>query len=402
MTTVVVKIGSFALATEERMTRVAERIAQLQQEGNKVVVVTANMPQQRAQLVAPIKAYFNDASYATQALIKTASAQIASAWLAAVLQAKNIKATALTAQQLGIETDAIYHNARIEDVDVSVINELLAQGEVVIASAQGMHGKQTTYLGKGGAETVAIALAAKLQAKEVIIYSTVDGVYTADPSVVPEAKKLYALSYDEMLELAYLGSHILHPRAVELAKKYTVDVYICALMENEQGTWLKEEVDMEKSLLVRGVAFEADIIRLTVGYEEQSDVSLAAIFTTLAEHNINVDIIVQAILNNSNPTVSFSIDKAQFAEALKVLEDSKVTLGFSFADFEVGLAKVSIVGSAMVSNPGVAARMFDRLRQEDIAVKMVSTSEIKVSVVVPQDDMIRAAQALHDEFKLQQ
>ena len=159
---------------------------------------------------------------------------------------------------------------------------------------------------------------------------------------------------------------------------------------------------MEKNLIVRGVAFEADIIRLTIGYDTYSTASLADMFAILAENRINVDIIVQAIIEGVKPSVSFTILKEEFAEALRVLENSKLSLGFSFADFEIGLAKVSIIGSGMASNPGVAARMFDRLRREDIPVKMVSTSEIKVSVVVPQDEMIRAANALHEEFNLEE
>jgi len=204
-----------------------------------------------------------------------------------------------------------------------------------------------------------------------------------------------------MLELSHLGSHVIHPRAVELAKKFQMPVIIRSSLVESVGTLLKEEVEMEKNLVVRGVAFESDVIRLTVGYDAYSDASLADMFTTLAENRINVDIIVQAIIDGLKPTVSFSILKEEFGEALRVLEDSKLSLGFSFADFEIGLAKVSIVGSGMASNPGVAARMFDRLRREHIPVKMVSTSEIKVSVVVPQDEMIRAANALHDEFNLE-
>ncbi len=203
-----------------------------------------------------------------------------------------------------------------------------------------------------------------------------------------------------MLELSHLGSHILHPRAVELAKKFQMPVIIRSSVEDTAGTLLKEEVEMEKNLIVRGVAYESDIIRLTIGYDTYSTASLADMFAILAENRINVDIIVQAIIEGVRPSVSFTILKEEFADALRVLEDSKLSLGFSFADFEIGLAKVSIIGSGMASNPGVAARMFDRLRREEIAVKMVSTSEIKVSVVVPQDEMIRAANALHDEFNL--
>lgn len=298
----------------------------------------------------------------------------------------------------------MYSHARIDYLDASRIEEHFTQGDiVVVAGEQGIDDMDNvTTLGKGGAETAAVALAVALDAERVDIYTNVDGVYTADPRYVPKAQQLQEISYDEMLELANLGSHIIHPRAVELAKKFQMPVIIRASRGESVGTLLKEEVEMEKNLVVRGVAFESDIIRLTVGYDAYSDASLADIFTVLAENRINVDIIVQAIIDGLKPTVSFSILKEEFAEALRVLEDSKLSLGFSFADFEIGLAKVSIIGSGMASNPGVAARMFDRLRRENIPVKMVSTSEIKVSVVVPQDDMIQAANALHNEFNLEQ
>lgn len=203
-----------------------------------------------------------------------------------------------------------------------------------------------------------------------------------------------------MLELANLGAGVLHPRAVEFAKNYKIPLRVRSSYEETEGTILKEEVDVEKNLVVRGVAFESDIVRLTIEYEVPFNGSLASIFTTLANNNIDVDIIVQSIVEGIKPTVSFSIKKESLSEAIEVLETNKKTLGFTFADFEVGLAKVSIVGSGMVSNPGVAAQMFDRLSKENIPVKMVSTSEIKVSVVVPQGNMIQAANALHNEFEL--
>ena len=196
------------------------------------------------------------------------------------------------------------------------------------------------------------------------------------------------------LELANLGAGVLHPSAVEFAKNYKIPLRVRSSYKDEEGTILKEEVDVENNLVVRGVAFESDIVRLTIEYEVPFNGSLASIFTTLAENHINVDIIVQSIVDGVKPAVSFSIKKESLAEAITVLETNKQALGFTFADFEVGLSKVSIVGSGMVSNPGVAAQMFDRLRKENIPVKMVSTSEIKVSVVVPQQNMIRSSKCL--------
>jgi aspartate kinase len=203
-----------------------------------------------------------------------------------------------------------------------------------------------------------------------------------------------------MLELANLGAGVLHPRAVEFAKNYGMPLSVRSSLTDEEGTILLEEPTMEKNLIVRGVAFEPEIVRLTIGYEIPFNGSLAKIFTTLAKNQINVDIIVQSIMEGTQPSVSFSIKNDDFAECIQVLETNKKSLGYQSSNFEVGLAKVSIVGSGMVSNPGVAAQMFDSLRIEGIPVKMVSTSEIKVSVVVPEEDMIRATSSLHDEFGL--
>lgn len=272
---------------------------------------------------------------------------------------------------------------------------------VVVAGFQGidMFGEITT-LGRGGSDTTAVAIAVSLQAEHCDIYTDVDGIYTSDPRYVEEARKLQELSYDEMLELANLGAGVLHPRAVEFAKNYGMPLSVRSSMSGETGTILLEEPTMEKNLIVRGIAFEPEIVRLTIGYEIPFNGSLAKIFTTLAKHNVNVDIIVQSIMEGTQPSVSFSIKKEDFAQTVQVLEAKKVELGYQSSNFEVGLAKVSIVGSGMVSNPGVAAQMFDRLRKENIPVKMVSTSEIKVSVVVPESDMIKAINALHDEFDL--
>ena len=399
MKTIVIKVGVSAMQSEERVEQAAHYIETMKEQGNRVVVVASGMAKEKSTLLAPIAKWTTDALQREQAMLMATSSQIAASSIAVALQARGHASTALTAQQAGITTEAKYQNARLTAINTTKIEALLAQGSIVtIAGRQGVANGEITTLGEGGSATLAVALAHHLQATHVVVLAK-DSIYTASQQAVPTAKRMPEISFDEMLEFAHLGSSLLHPRAVELAKKYDVAILIQALMA-QQGTWVKGEKAMETAMIVRGVAYEADIVRLTVGYEEGQEVSLAALFTTLAEHAINVDIIVQAVMNHAQQTVSFSIEKTQFAEALKVLEDNKVMLGFAFADFEIGLAKVSIIGSAMASNPGVAARMFDRLRKEKITVKMVSTSEIKVSVVVPQDDMVRAAQALHEEYQL--
>ncbi|MDM5249659.1 MULTISPECIES: aspartate kinase [unclassified Lysinibacillus] len=403
MARIVMKFGSAALASTEHIQNVAKRALAERERGYDVVVVTAAMANMTKELAKMARDLSDNASKRELDVLLSTSSQLSSALVAIALQEEGYSAVSLTGWQAGIQTDDMHGNARIDYLDVSRIEEHFAQGQiVVITGVQGINYSQNiTTLGKGGAETTAVAIAAALEAERVDIYTNVDGVYTADPSHVARAQKLKEISYDEMLELSNLGSRILHPRAVELAKKFQMPVIIRSSVIDTVGTLLKEEVEMEKNLIVRGVAYESDVIRLTVGYDAYSDASLADMFTILAENRINVDIIVQAIIDGLKPTVSFTISKEEFAEALRVLEDSKLSLGFSFADFEIGLAKVSIIGSGMASNPGVAARMFDRLRRESIPVKMVSTSEIKVSVVVPQDEMIRAANALHDEFNLE-
>ncbi len=399
MKTVVVKVGVSAMQSEERIEQAAQYIEALKEQGNRVVVVASGMAKEKATLLAPIAKWTANALQREQAMLMATSSQISASSLAVALQARGHASTALTAQQAGVKTDAKYQHARITAIQTTKIETLLAQGSIVtIAGRQGVANGELTYLGDGGSATLAVALAHYLQATHVIVLAK-DSIYTADQAIIPRAQRMAEISFDEMLEFAHLGANLLHPRSVELAKKYNVKIFIQALTE-QHGTWVKGEKDMEKEMIVRGVAYEADIVRLTVGYDSNQEVSLASLFTTLAKHHINVDIIVQATMHQAAQTVSFSIEKTQFAEALKVLEDNKQQLGFTFADFEIGLAKVSIIGSAMASNPGVAASMFDRLRKEKIAVKMVSTSEIKVSVVVPQEDMVRAAQALHDEYHL--
>lgn len=403
MAKIVMKFGGAALASTEQIQEAARKAIAEKDKGLDVVVVVAAMGHTVKEMKMMVHQLTDDVSRRELDAVLSTGSQLSSALFTIALQEAGYEAVSLTGWQAGIHTDGMYRHARIDYIDINRMEEHFAQGQiVVIAGEQGIDEVHNiTTLGKGGAETTAVALAIALEAERVDMYTNVDGVYTADPRYVPNAQKLQEISYDEMLELSNLGSHIIHPRAVELAKKFQMPVIIRSSLIESVGTLLKEEVEMEKNLVVRGVAFESDIIRLTVGYDAFSNASLADIFTVLAENRINVDIIVQAIIDGLKPTVSFSILKEEFAEALRVLEDSKLSLGFSFADFEIGLAKVSIIGSGMASNPGVAARMFDRLRRENISVKMVSTSEIKVSVVVPQDDMIKAANALHDEFNLE-
>ena len=402
MQTIVTKFGGPAVATPEKIQQVAEKVIKEQARGINLVVVVSSMASIRRELRQFAQDITDQPSKREMDVLVATGAQLTSALLTMAIQEQGGKAVSLAGWQAGIYTNSTHKNARVDTVNATRIKKHLALGEiVVVAGFQGVtENDNISTLGKGGSETSTVAIGVAIGAERIDIYSNVEGIYTADPMIVQQARKLKVLSYDEMLELANLGAHILHPRAVELAKKYQMPIVVRSNQLDVEGTLIKGDVEMEKNLIVRGVAYESDIIRLTIGYDSYETASLSEVFSILAEHGINVDIIVQAVIDNVKPTISFTISKDEFAESLRVLESSKLSLGFSFADFEVGLAKVSIVGSGMASNPGVAARMFARLGKEHIPVKMVSTSEIKVSVVVPQHEMVRAANALHDEFDL--
>lgn len=402
MSSRVIKLDSQMFASADRIEQITKKIINEKKRGLNVVVVVPFIHLLDEKLKQYAYSITNEPSKRELDAIRSTNSQIASSLLAIAINKFGFKAVSLTGWQAGIETITPNRTVLIENVNRQIIKDYLNNDVIpIIAGGQGIdQDNNITILGEGGAETSAVAVAIAIEADKVDIYTNAIGVYTADPKIVKAARKINQITYDEMLELSLLGSKIIHPRAVELAKKYSMPLDVCSSTENVPGTLIKGEVEMERNLIVRGVAYETDIIRLTVGYESYEQVSLASLFTTLAENQINVDIIVQAVIDGVKPTVSFSIDKEVFAEAIKVLESHKQSLAFSYADFEVGLAKVSIVGSGMTSNPGVAARMFERLLKENILVKMVSTSEIKVSVVVPQDDMVRAANALHDEFNL--
>ncbi|TWT08976.1 aspartate kinase [Planomicrobium sp. CPCC 101079] len=402
METVVMKFGGTSVATPEKIIGVAKRAIQEKEKGNRVVIVVSAMGKTTDTLVALANEISADPPKREMDMLLATGEQVTISLLAMAFKALGHEALSFTGWQAGIETESVPRNARIEQIHTERLERVLDNGYFcVVAGFQGVDkvGNITT-LGRGGSDTTAVALAAALKAAKCEIYTDVDGVYTADPRYVAGARKLEQISYDEMLELANLGAGVLHPRAVEFAKNNRVPLSVRASYSDEPGTIIQEVITVEKNLIVRGVAFEKGIARVTASYEKPFNGSLAKIFMKLAEHHIDVDIIVQSISEDVPPSVSFSIKEDSLEETKRVLEEYRDEIGFLKANYEVGLAKVSIVGSGMVSNPGVAAHMFDVLRLQDIPVKMVSTSEIKVSVVVPESDMEKSANALHDAYEL--
>lgn len=401
---IVMKFGGTSVANEERIERAASLILEEVNQGKQVAVVVSAMGKTTDQLLALAGEIHPNATSRELDMLLTTGEQVTASLLAMAITAKGTAAKSFTGWQAGIRTDSIHSRARIEEVKANrVIAALNAGCVTVITGFQGIDETgEITTLGRGGSDTSAVAVAIAIDAARCDIYTDVEGVFTTDPRVIAEASKLTEISYDEMLELANLGAGVLHPRAIEFAKNHQMPLRVRPAHMAGEGTVIKEEVEMESNLIVRGVAFEEDIVRITIMYDTPYNGSLANVFTALAKEHVNVDIIVQTIMEGEQPSVSFSIKNEDFAKAMSVLETDKERLGYKRADFEVGLAKVSIVGSGMVSNPGVAANMFDALRLASIPIKMVSTSEIKVSVVIPTTLMKEAVAVLHNTFALEQ
>ncbi|TYR76881.1 aspartate kinase [Rossellomorea vietnamensis] len=399
---IVQKFGGTSVGDMDRIKNAALRVIEEKNRGNEVVVVVSAMGKTTDGLVHLAYQASAKPSKREMDMLLTTGEQITISLLTMVLLESGYDAVSMTGWQAGIETEDIHGNARITNINSDRVRQNLRDNRiVVVAGFQGMsESREITTLGRGGSDTTAVALAAALNADRCDIYTDVDGVYTSDPRYVKNARKLSSVAYDEMLELANLGAGVLHPRAVEFAKNHGVPLVVRSSMEKQEGTMIEEEVSMETGLIVRGVAFEEEIIRVTVLGLQNEITGLSSIFTTLAKNHINVDIIIQSKTETGRINLSFSIKKESLEDTIEVLQNNREDLGFSTIEHESGLAKVSIVGSGMISNPGVAAQMFEALANNQIPIKMVSTSEIKVSAVVDEAQMLKAAEVLHTEFNL--
>ncbi|MFC4801016.1 aspartate kinase [Neobacillus sp. GCM10023253] len=401
---IVQKFGGTSVGSIEKILNVAECVRGEKECGNQVVVVVSAMGKSTDQLVNMAKEISEQPNKREMDMLLSTGEQVTIALLSMALNQKGLEAVSFTGWQAGIMTEPVHGNARISKINTDAVQNQLDAGKVVIvAGFQGVtEVGEITTLGRGGSDTTAVALAAALNADKCDIYTDVTGVFTTDPRYVKNARKLLSVSYDEMLELANLGAGVLHPRAVEFAKNYNVRLEVRSSMEKVEGTVIEGEATMEQNLVVRGVAFEDGITRVTVLGLRNSLTSLSTIFTTLAKNHINVDIIIQSTTDEGAANLSFSIHTDDWIPTLNVLENNKETLAYDQLDAENKLAKVSIVGSGMISNPGVAAKMFEVLANSNIPVKMVSTSEIKVSAVVEEKNMLKAVEALHEAFELGQ
>ncbi len=398
----VLKFGGTSVGDVEKIKNVSKRLMEAVNNGDEVVAVVSAMGKTTDELLGLSKGITATPSARELDMLLTTGEQVTTALLSMALNEEGYDAISLTGWQAGIKTESLHGNARILDIDASRMNQHLAEGKIVIvAGFQGLTDtSDIATLGRGGSDTTAVAIAAALKADRCEIYTDVDGVYTTDPRYVKGARKLSTISYDEMLELANLGAGVLHPRAVEFAKNYNILLEVRSSFTNEPGTLIEEVVSMEQNLVVRGLAFESNVTKITISGLPNEITTLPSLFSSLAANGINVDVIIQSTGEKNTTSISFSIETASLELTLDVLRRIKVKLPYEHIYHESELAKVSIVGSGMISNPGVAAQMFEVLAEHGVEMKMVSTSEIKVSTIVPEDKMIYAIESLHDKFQL--
>ncbi|WP_124727006.1 aspartate kinase [Staphylospora marina] len=402
MSIVVQKFGGTSVGSPERIRHVAGIVARTVSEGHQVVVVVSAMGHTTDELVKLAGSISRKPSAREMDMLLSTGEQVSIALLAMALHERGHRARSFTGWQAGIRTDDVNGKATVRDVlPVSVIRSL-ERGEIpIVAGFQGISPDgEITTLGRGGSDTTAVVLAAALKADRCEIYTDVTGVFTADPRVVPAARKMDEISYEEMLELAHLGAGVLHPRSVETALLHGVPLFVRSSFQDEPGTLVKEENQMESTLNVRGIAHDLHVARIKVlGLPNRVD-TLPRLFGLLAEKHINVDIIVQSEHDRERVDVSFSVDENEEHRVRDVLESARDHLGFERILTESGLAKVSAVGVGMITRPGVAATMFNALSEAGIHVKMVSTSDIKISCVVDRDRAVEAANVLHEAFGL--
>lgn len=401
MSLIVQKYGGSSVANTERIFNVADRVIEAYDADNSLVVVVSAQGDTTDDLIEKASEINPHPSKREMDMLLSTGEQISIALLAMAIEKKGYHVVSLTGPQAGISTDSNYSNARIKNIDTErIFMELDKKSIVIVAGFQGLNkfGDITT-LGRGGSDTTAVALAAALNADLCEIYTDVDGVYTADPRIVKNASKLDDISYDEMLELASLGANVLHNRSVELAKKYDVNLVVRSSLNKSQGTEIKEVGNVEK-MLVRGVARDNDIARIAVmGIADKPGMAFK-LFSLLAKEKISVDIILQSIGRDDTKDISFTIRKSDLKKTLDVINANLGVISAKEVKHSDKYSKVSIVGAGMVNNPGVASMMFEALFDADINIHMISTSEIKISVLVDIQNADRAVNAIHEKFKL--
>lgn len=398
---IVKKFGGSSVAGKEKIFNVAERCIEDYNKGHDIVVVLSAMGKTTDGLIASAHDINPNPSKRELDMLLVTGEQVSVALMAMAVQSLGVQAVSLNASQIAMHTTSAYGTAKLKRIDTERIrHELDSRKIVVITGFQGINKyDDMTTLGRGGSDTTAVALAAALHADSCEIYTDVDGVYTADPRVVPNAKKLKEVSYDEMLEMASLGAKVLHNRSVEMAKKYGVQLVVLSSLSRAEGTIVKEETKLER-MLVSGVAVDKNTARISViGVRNEPGIAFK-IFNLLARNHINVDIIIQSVGREDKKDISFTVARTDLSEAMTLLNDNSDAISAQQISCEEGVAKLSIIGAGMLSNPGVAAKMFESLYSGNVNIKMIATSEIRITVLIDENYADRAMRAVHDAFDL--
>ncbi|NLW25123.1 MAG: aspartate kinase [Clostridia bacterium] len=402
MALIIQKYGGSSVANPERIKRVAQNIAKTRSESNQVVVVVSAIGDTTDELINLAKQINPRPSNREMDMLLATGEQVSIALLAMALEAINVPVISLTGPQVGIITNQVHTKARIKEIKTERINNELDKNKVVIVA--GFQGKtddnEITTLGRGGSDTTAVALAAALKAALCEIYTDVEGVYTADPRIIKNARKLNQISYDEMLELASLGARVLHPRSVELAKLYRVPLCVRSSFTNKEGTIVVEERFLEKEMLVTGLAHDLNVAKIGLFDVPDRPGIASKIFNALAQANINVDMIIQSAMRHNKNDIAFTIPKDDLENALNIARQVGKEIGVSEIVYADDIAKISIVGAGMITSPGVAAKMFTTLAENNINIEMISTSEIKVSCIIKSSSVNTAMEVLHKAFNL--
>ena len=397
---IVQKFGGSSVADAAKIERVAGIIADYYNEGHEVVVILSAQGDTTDDLIDKAHEINANPSKREMDMLLSVGEQISVSLMAMQLEKMRIPAVSLAGWQIGMNTNSTYGAARIKRISTERIRRELDKRRVVlVAGFQGVNKyDDVTTLGRGGSDTTAVAIAAVLHADKCQIYTDVEGVYTADPRKVPNAKKLEAITYDEMLELASLGSQVLHNRSVEMAKRYHVDLEVLSSYVRKPGTKVKEVVKPVEQMIISGVAKDTKVARVTVcGVNDEPGVAFK-VFRLISKAKINVDIIIQCAGKNGTNDISFIVAEGDADEAVAILEEYKPTLGFHHIALDREVAKVSIVGAGMMGNSGIAATLFEALSDARINIQLISTSEIKISVVIAEAEADKAVSAIHAKF----
>ena len=402
MALIVQKYGGSSVANAERIKRVAKRVVATKRKGYQLVVVVSALGDTTDELLELVDSITDRPSEREMDMLLATGEQVSVALLAMAIQKLGEKAISFTGPQVGIITDPTHTKARILDINAARIEQALKKGNIVIVA--GFQGKtvteEITTLGRGGSDLTAVALAKALRAKHCEIYTDVNGIYTADPRVVPNARKLDVVSYDEILELASLGAQVMQSRSIEVGKKFDVPIYVRSSMNHAEGTLITKETPKMEEVVVSGVALNQNEAKITMFKVPDQPGIAAKIFKVIADHGINVDMIIQNKTQTNTTDISFTVAKSELRRSLDAVRKAARSVKAGQVISDENIAKVSIVGVGMKSHTGVASKMFGALAKKRINIDMISTSEIKISCVVPGNKGKEAVRVIHQEFGL--